>query len=167
MQNGYIKDALTTVVIQKIIKNGRKVIEIYEDVNYREKIKVSPLGKFIDKLFALGQKEKDENIEVMHLPVNLLLNSLFGEQILKDIEEKFACKSDYWMMSEHDQRVKDYWKISLCNYIVEMIDDKGLGGEVNKSNTMLLHLGVFVLSNSKRIMNNFINSINGFYTNDL
>ena len=28
-------------------------------------------------------------------------------------------------------------------------------------------LGAFVLSNSKRIMNNFIQAINGFYTNDL
>ena len=32
---------------------------------------------------------------------------------------------------------------------------------------MPLHLGAFVLSNSKRIMNNFIYDINGFYTNDL
>ena len=31
---------------------------------------------------------------------------------------------------------------------------------------MPLHLGAFVLSNSKRIMNNFIHAINGFYTND-
>ena len=29
---------------------------------------------------------------------------------------------------------------------------------------MPLHLGAFVLSNSKRIMNNFIRAINGFYT---
>ena len=28
-------------------------------------------------------------------------------------------------------------------------------------------LGAFVLSNSERIMNNFIQAINGFYTNDL
>ena len=32
---------------------------------------------------------------------------------------------------------------------------------------MLLHLGAFVLSNSKRIKNNFIHAINGFYTNDV
>ena len=34
-------------------------------------------------------------------------------------------------------------------------------------NTLPLHLGAFVLSNSKRIMNNFIHVINGFYTNDV
>ena len=32
---------------------------------------------------------------------------------------------------------------------------------------MPLHLGAFVLSNSKRIMNNFIHAINGFYANDV
>ena len=32
---------------------------------------------------------------------------------------------------------------------------------------MPLHLGAFVLSNSKRIMNNFIHTIDGFDTNDL
>ena len=32
---------------------------------------------------------------------------------------------------------------------------------------MPLHLGAFVLSNSKRTMNNFIHAIDGFYTNDV
>ena len=70
-------------------------------------------------------------------------------------------------MTEYDERVKDYWKISGINYIVKMIDDVGLEDEVNKLNTMPLHLGAFVLSNSKKIMNNFIHAINGFYTNDV
>ena len=34
-------------------------------------------------------------------------------------------------------------------------------------NTMRLHLGAFVLSNSKRIMNNFNQAINAFYTKDV
>ena len=48
-----------------------------------------------------------------------------------------------------------------------MIDDAGLESEVEKLNTMPLHLGAFVLSNSKRIMNNFIHAINEFYTDDV
>ena len=32
---------------------------------------------------------------------------------------------------------------------------------------MPLHLGAFVLSNSKRLMNNFIHAIDGIYTNDV
>ena len=167
MRNGYIVDYLTSVDIQEIVEIGGKVIEIYEGVIYRENFKVSPFRKVIDKLFALRQKYKDENNDVMQLLVKLLTNSLYGENIRKDIEEKFACKSEAWMMTEYDERVKDYWKISGINYIVKKIDDKGLEDEVKKLNTMPLHLGAFVLSNSKRIMNNFIHAINGFYKNDV
>ena len=167
MRNGYIIDYLTSVDIQEIVKIGGKVTEIYEGVIYRENFKVSPFRKIIDKLFALRQKYKDDNNDVMQLLVKLLMNSLYGENIRKDIEEKFACKSEAWMMSEYDERVKDYWKISGINYIVKMIDDAVLEGEVKKLNTMPLHLGAFVLSSSKRIMNNFIHAINGFYTNDV
>ena len=167
MRNGYIIDTLTSVDIQEIIKIGGKLNEIYEGVVYRENFKVSPFRKVIDKLFALRQKYKDEGNEVMQLLVKLLMNSLYGEQICKDIEEKFACKSEMWMQTEYDERVKDYWKVSGINYIVKMIDDAGLEDENKKLNTMPLHLGVFVLSNSKRIMNNFIHAINGFYTNDV
>ena len=71
------------------------------------------------------------------------------------------------MMSEYDERVKDYWRISHGKYIVKMIDDAGLEDEVKKLNTMPLHLGAFVSSKSKRNMNNSIHAINGFYTNDV
>ena len=167
MRNDYIIDTLTSVDIQEIVKIGGKVIEIYEGVIYQEIFKVSPFRKVIDKLFALRQKYKDEGNDVMQLLVKLLMNSLYGEKIRKDIEEKFACKSELWMQTEYDEKVKDYWKISNINYIVKMIDDKGLEDEIKKINTTPLHLGAFVLSNSKRIMNNFIHAINGFYTNDL
>ena len=68
-------------------------------------------------------------------------------------------------MREFSGRVIDYWKISHRNYFVKMIDDKELENDVIKLKTMPLHLGAFALSNSKRIMNNFINAINGFDTN--
>ena len=72
-----------------------------------------------------------------------------------------------WMRTEYDERVKDYWKISGINYIVKLIDDPGLEDEIKKINTMPFQLGAFVLSNSKRIMNNFLHANDGFYTNDV
>ena len=67
------------------------------------------------------------------------MNSLYGEQIRKFVEEKLACKSEHWMMSENDERVKDYWRISFGNCIVKMVDDAELEDEVEKLNTMPLH----------------------------
>ena len=72
----------------------------------------------------------------MQLLVKLLMNSLFGENIRKDIEENFACKSEAWMMTEYDETVNDFWKLSGINYIVKMVDVAGLGDEVKKLNTM-------------------------------
>ena len=43
-----------------------------------------------------------------------------------------------------------------------MKDDEGLEDEVKKANTSPLQLVVFILSNSKRIMKNFIHAIDGF-----
>ena len=82
----------------------------------------------------------------MQLLVKLLMNSLNGEQITKDIEEKFGCCSEYWMMSEYDEKLEEYWRISHGKYIVKMVNDESLEGEVKKLNTMPLHLGAFVLS---------------------
>ena len=119
MRNGYIIDTLTSVDIQELVKIGSIVIEIYEGVIYRETFKVSPFRKVIDKLFALRRKYKDENNDVMQLLVKLLLNSLFGENIRKDIEEKFACISEAWMMSEYDQRTMIIGKSQVLIILVK------------------------------------------------
>ena len=63
------------------------------------------------------------------------------------------------MLREYDERVKDYWKTSHGNYIVTMVDNKGMEDEVKKLITMPLRSGAFVLSNSKRIMIDFIHAI--------
>ena len=130
MRNGYIIDTLTIVDIQEISRIGGKIIEIYEGVIYLENFKISPLREVIDKLFALRQKYKDETNGVLHFWGKLLIYSLYGENIRKDNEEGFAGKSEFWMISEYDERVKDYWKISHGNPIVKMIDDKRLEDEV-------------------------------------
>ena len=166
MRNGYITQIMTSVDIQEIVEIGGKVIQIYEGVIYRENYKVSPFKKVINKLFEL-QKYKEENNEVMQILVKLIMNSLYGYFLRKDILENYQCKSEMWMMTEYDERVLDYQKIIHGNFIVKMKDDEGIQDEVKKVNTLPLQLAVFILSNSKRIMNNFIHAIDGFYTNDV
>ena len=126
MRNGYIIDTLTSVDIQEIVKIGGKVVEIYEGVIYRENFKVSPFRKVIEKLFALRQKYKDEKNDLMQRLVKLIMNSLYGVQIRKDINESYSCKSETWMQTEVDENVLDYWKLPNGNYIVKMKKDDGL-----------------------------------------
>ena len=133
MRKGYFIDYLTSVDIQEIVKIGGRVIEFYEGVIYRENFKLSPFEKTIDKLFELRQKHKNENNDVMQFLVKLIMNSLYGEQIRKDIEESYQCKSEMWMMTEYDERVLDYLKINYGNYIGKMKDDEGSEDEIKKS----------------------------------
>ena len=87
MRKGYIIDTLTSVDICEIVKIGVKVIQIYEGVLYRENFKVSPFRKVIEKLFALRQKYKDEHNDLMQRLFELIMNSLYGVQIRKDIDQ--------------------------------------------------------------------------------
>ena len=112
MPNGYNVNTLTSVDIQKIVKTGGKVIAIYEGVIYRENFKASPFKKVIDKLFDLRQNYTDENNDVMQILDNLFMNSSYGEQIRKDIEENYQCISEHWMLTEYDERVFDYQSIN-------------------------------------------------------
>ena len=111
MTNGFIVQYLTSFDIQEIVKIGGKLIRIYEGVVYGENFKVTPFRKVIDKLFELRQKHKAENKNVMQLLVKLIMNSLYGEFLRKDILESYQCKSEMWMMTEYDERVLDYQKI--------------------------------------------------------
>ena len=167
MRNGYIIDTLTSVDIQEIVKIGGKVVKNYEGVIYRENFEVSPFRKVIEKLFALRQKYKDEKNDLMQGLVKLIMNSLYGVQIRKDINESYYCKSENWMKTEFDENVLDYWRLPNGNYIVKMKKYDGLDDDCDIKKTLPAVLGAFILSNSKRIMNNFIREINGFYNNSI
>ena len=120
MRNGYIFDTLTSVDICKIVKIGGRVFEIYEGVIYRENFKISPFRKVIEKLFALRQKYKDEYNDLLQRLVKLIMISLYGVQIRKDVDQSYKCKSQHWMETEYDQNVLDYWKLPNRNYIVKL-----------------------------------------------
>ena len=59
------------------------------------------------------------NEEEMQLLVKMLMNGLYGEQKRNDNVEKYAHKSEYWMSTEYEERVKDYWEWSYSIYFVK------------------------------------------------
>ena len=143
------------------------MIHLYEGVIYRGNFEISAFEKVIEKLFALRQKYKDESNDLMQNLVKLIMNSFYGVQIRKEIDQFYTCKSEQWVQTEGDENVLDYWKLPNEKYIVKMKNNDGLDGDNNVKNTLPFHLGAFILSNSKRNMNNFIREINGFYDNSI
>ena len=146
MRNGDIIDTLTSLDIQEVVKIGGKVIEIYELVIFRENFKISPFRKIIEKLFALRQKYKDEKNDLLQGLCKLIMNSLCGVQIRRDIKESYSCKSQHWMETEFGENVLDYWKLPNGNYIVRMKRDDGLDDDCDNKNTLPAVLGAFILA---------------------
>ena len=52
--------------------------------------------------------------------VILIMNTLYGVQIRRDLDEFYNCKSQHWMETEYDEIVLDYWKLPNGNYIVKL-----------------------------------------------
>ena len=47
----------------------------------------------------------------------LLRNSLYGENIRKYITEEYKLKSEYWMSTETDGKILDYWRLRKMNIL--------------------------------------------------
>ena len=105
MQNGYLLQVFTSVYadIQEIVKNGGKLIKIYEGVICRKNFEVNPFEKVIGIFFTIRQKYKEENNEVMQLLVKLIMIASYGKFLRKGILESFQCKSEMWMQTEYDE----------------------------------------------------------------
>ena len=114
-------------------------------------------------MFAFRQKYRDEKNDLMQGLVKIIMNSSYGVQIHRDINESYYFKSETWMKTEFDENVLAYWKIPKGNYIVKMKKDDGLDDDCDIKSTLPAVLGACILSNSKRVMINFIREINGFY----
>ena len=52
--------------------------------------------------------------------VKLIMNSLYGVQIRRDISESYECKPEHWMETKCDENLSDYWKLPIGNYIVKI-----------------------------------------------
>ena len=95
--------------------------------------------------------------------------SVYGGNIIKDINEEYKCVSEIWMRENFDDRIKEWFPLKNGNLIVKLQDDEGVD-DFNKAkaiNTMPSHFGIYILSHSKRLMNNVFREIAGFYSNNM
>ncbi|ESP00195.1 hypothetical protein LOTGIDRAFT_173354 [Lottia gigantea] len=153
------------VLSHKIVKAGGRIIRILDGIVYEENFKTPPYRDYILILRDLRNKYKREGNIVGSNCMKLLGNSLYGKSIQKDIFTTRHLWNEAILQANFDSRVKTYEKINDTQSIVETeIEEKEITTEDSKSTRLTpSHLGSFVLSHSKKIMNNFIHVINGFY----
>ena len=166
MRIGFIIDTLPLVDICETVERGGKV-EFCEGVICRENFKISAFRKVIKKLYNLKRKYKSEKNDFKQGLLKLVMKSLYGVQIRKDITESYYCKSEIWMKTEYDENVFVYRQLSNENHMVKMKEDDGIDDDCDIKNTLPAHLRAFILSNSKRIMKKYIRKIEGFHTNNI
>ncbi|ESO91845.1 hypothetical protein LOTGIDRAFT_163204 [Lottia gigantea] len=117
-----------------------------------------------EKEFELRNKYKKEGDMVARNCMKLLGNSLYGKSIQKDINTSRHLWSEATFKANLDSHVKSYEKVNDSQYIVEMNEEeKEFVPPKNFTRLTPAHLGAFILSHSKKIMNNFIHVIDGFY----
>jgi DNA polymerase type B, organellar and viral len=154
---------LSSVDMEEIVKIGGKIIRIYEGVIFTSHYEESPFKKFVEHLFELRLKYKKESNDIMQNLVKLMLNSLYGKTIQKDINKEVHIWSEETLREKFDERIVDYSRLPCGKYIVELKEEEGVDVEEVKKGLNPSHLGIFILSYSKRIMNRFIKVIDGFY----
>ena len=73
------------------------------------------------------------------------------------------------MKENFDDRVKEWFPLKNGNLIVKLEDDEGVDDydKAKSINTMPSHFGSYILSHSKRLMNDVIKKIDDFYNNTI
>ena len=95
--------------------------------------------------------------------------SVYGGKNRKNISEEYKCFTENWMRENFDDRVKEWFPLKNGNLIVKLEDDKGVDNfdKAQSVNTMPSHFGMYILSDSKRLMNEVFNQVGGFYNNSI
>ena len=155
-RTGQCCDILTSVDIQEIVRCGGMIIRIFDGMIFEENFEINPFREFVLDLYTLKAKFKKEGNKVGYALVKLLLNALYGKMVQKDINTKNHLWNEETLKKNYTDDIK-YEKISNEKYYVE----EDLGDNLPDL-LMPSHLGSFILSHSKRIMNDVILEIDGF-----
>ena len=95
--------------------------------------------------------------------------SVCGGNIRKDSNEENKCITEDWMRENFDDGVKEWFHLKNSILKVKLENDEGVDDydKVKLVNLMPYLFGSFILSHSKRLKNEVINQIGGFYNNSI
>ena len=82
-------------------------------------------------------------------------------------KDEYVRRSGDCLKKNNDERVKDYEQLLNGEFVVDLGPKAGLDKIIDVENWMLSHLGTFTFSNSKTIVINFVNAVDGFYNNSI
>ena len=84
--------------------------------------------------------------------IPLIMKSLFGDTLGKDVNSKHGIKTERWMWTKIDVGVIENYKLAIGGFIIQSKNDEAVeDDESSKSKRRPSHLGVSILSNSKKV----------------
>ena len=168
MRNGIIIDTLTSVDIVEIVKYGGVILEVFEGF-FSHNLEFNPYTEFVTDMFQKRDMFKSQGKDLLQNLAKKIGLSVYGGNIRKDINEEYKCVTENWMRENFDDRVKEWFPLKNGNFIVKLEDDEGVDDydKAKSINTMPSHFGSYILSHSKRLMNDVFREIDGFYSNNI
>ena len=90
--------------------------------------------------------------------MKLIMNSLFGDSIRKDINYNHEMNTELCKETENDDRVEEYHKLKIRRFFVKNKNYQKMdfGEGTSKIKRLFSQLGAIIFSNIKRTKNPFI-----------
>ena len=95
--------------------------------------------------------------------------SVYCDKFRKDINEEYKCVTETWMKKNFDHRVKERFPLKNGNLVLKLEDDEGVDeyDKTKSKKTKPTHFGSYIFLHSKRVMNDVIGQVVGFYNNSI
>lgn len=106
---GTFKGTWTHHELSYALKNGYTIKKLYKQIIYRKCF--YPFKAYVDELYYLRKKYREENNEFMQLSCKLLMNSLYGKFATKEMAEYDLIDGEIihtMSVKEFDERTKGY-----------------------------------------------------------
>ena len=143
-------------------------MEVFEGF-FCQNPKYNPSTDFFTDTFKKRGLFKSEGKNLLQNLAKKIGLSVFGGNFRKDINEEDKCVTENWMKKNFDKRVKEWLPLKNGNLKVKIEDDEGVDDydKAKSVNTLPPHFSSYILSHSKRLMNEDINQNGGFYNNSI
>ena len=167
-RDGYFTQHLTSVDLEKILRVGGVKKEFFGGF-VCDNLDFNPFEDLVIDITAKGNKFKKQRKDLLQTPTKKRTNAVYGYTIRADIEYGYNCVSSHWMRTEYDDRVKEQIPFKNEIIVVKINDHDGVNDNVysKKNSSQPCPLGSFILSHSKRLMNDVILALDGFENNKI
>ena len=166
MRNGIIIDTLTSVGIVEIVKGGGVTLEVSECF-FCHNLENNPYTELVTDMFEKRDLFKLQRKDLIQNLAEKIGLTVYGGNFRKDINEEYNSVTENWMRENFDDRVKKWFPLKNGNLIVKLEDVEGVDDydKATSVSTTPSHFGSYISSHSKRLMNDVIRQIGGFYNN--